>query len=168
MRLAATVAASSTPRRRSPRIRGGETRRAAENLAGAEYGGRSSFSDAEVNAADRDQQRAVVDVIREARPDLILTHSQGDYSGRPQRDYDSSSTAVSTPLCPSTQNCKPQPDRRSLPSTSSRRSSDTGFQLSEFVDISATFDTKVGMLRAHESQPTWLKRPQRWSTSSSR
>jgi LmbE family N-acetylglucosaminyl deacetylase len=32
-----------------------------------------------------------------------------------------------------------------------------GFRPSEFVDISATIETKVAMLEAHESQLTWLK-----------
>ena len=50
-------------------IRGAEARRAAE-ICGAEYA-TLGFSDAEINAADRDQQDAVVDVIRDARPDLI-------------------------------------------------------------------------------------------------
>ena len=56
-----------------------EARKAAE-ICGAEYA-TLGFSDAEINAADRDQQHAVIDVIRDARPDLIITHSRGDYMG---------------------------------------------------------------------------------------
>src|SRR6266487_2460745 len=59
------------------RIRGEEARRAAA-VAGAEYA-TLGFSDAEINAADRVQQRAVVDLVRDARPDLIVTHFPDDY-----------------------------------------------------------------------------------------
>ena len=39
------------------------------------------FSDGEINAADPEQQRAVIDLVRDSRPDLIITHSPGDYMG---------------------------------------------------------------------------------------
>src|SRR5687768_16061526 len=52
------------------RIRGEEARRAAE-VAGAEYVA-LGFSDCEVLASDPDQRRAVVDLVRDARPDLII------------------------------------------------------------------------------------------------
>ena len=58
-------------------IRLGEARRAAE-IAGAEHV-TLGFTDGEVNAADPDQRRAVVDLVREARPDVIVTHSPNDY-----------------------------------------------------------------------------------------
>src|SRR5437660_522369 len=35
--------------------------------------------DSEINAADPDQRRAVVDLVREARPDVIITHFPVDY-----------------------------------------------------------------------------------------
>jgi LmbE family N-acetylglucosaminyl deacetylase len=59
------------------RIRGEEAWRAA-SVAGAEHA-TLGFSDSEINAADPDQRRAVVDLVREARPDLIITHFPGDY-----------------------------------------------------------------------------------------
>ena len=59
------------------RIRDGEARRAAE-LAGAEHAA-LGLSDGEVYASDPAQRRLVVDLVRDARPDLIITHSPGDY-----------------------------------------------------------------------------------------
>ena len=61
------------------RIRGEEARRAAE-ICGAEYA-TLGLSDGEISAADREQQRLVVDLVREARPDLIITHYPHDYMG---------------------------------------------------------------------------------------
>ena len=122
------------------RIRGGEARRAAE-ICGAEYA-TLGFSDAEINAADRDQQRAVTDVIREARPDLILTHSQGDcsfYAALPLYETRKPYHSEITPIY------------------FIETIMGHGFQPREFVDISNTFDTKVAMLQAHESQLVWLK-----------
>src|SRR4051812_41653882 len=58
-------------------IRRREARRAAE-IAGAEHV-TLGFTDGEVDASDRDQRTAVVDLVREARPDVILSHSPNDY-----------------------------------------------------------------------------------------
>ncbi len=52
------------------RIRAAEAARAAE-IAGAEYVS-LGLSDGEVNAADPEQRLVVVDLVREARPDVIL------------------------------------------------------------------------------------------------
>ena len=136
------------------RIRGGEARRAAE-ICGAEYA-TLGFSDAEINAADRDQQRAVTDVIREARPDLILTHSQGDYMG----DHNEISRLVFDcsfyAALPLYQTRKPY-HSEITPIYFIETIMGHGFQPREYVDISNTFDTKVAMLQAHESQLVWLK-----------
>src|SRR5918997_1487871 len=59
------------------RIRAGEARDAAA-IAGAEHAS-LELSDGEVNAADPAQRRLVVDLVRDARPDVIITHSPGDY-----------------------------------------------------------------------------------------
>src|SRR5581483_804073 len=52
--------------------------RAAAAVAGAEHA-TLGFSDSEINASDPDQRRAVVDLVRDARPDLIITHYPSDY-----------------------------------------------------------------------------------------
>src|SRR5690242_11645815 len=61
------------------RIRSAEAKRAAE-LCGAEEA-TLGLSDGEVSAADPEQQRLVVDLVRETQPDVIITHSPGDYMG---------------------------------------------------------------------------------------
>src|SRR6184192_3605185 len=50
-------------------IRGAESRRAAE-IAGAEYT-TLGFSDGEILASDPEQRRGIVDLVREARPQVI-------------------------------------------------------------------------------------------------
>jgi len=136
------------------RIRGAEAYRAAE-ICGAEYA-TLGFSDGEINAADRSQQHAVVDLVRDARPDLILTHSQGDYMG----DHNEIAKLVFE--------CSFYATLPLYETGKSHHSSVTpiyhietimglGFQPTEFVDITATIETKVAMLEVHESQLTWLR-----------
>ena len=69
-------------------IRLREARRAAE-LAGAAHV-TLGFTDGEVDAGDDDQRAAMVDLVRDVRPDLIITHSTGDYMS----DHDETSKLV--------------------------------------------------------------------------
>jgi len=136
------------------RIRGAEARRAAE-ICGAEYA-TLGFSDGEINAADRSQQHAVVDLVRDARPDLILTHSQGDYMG----DHNEIAKLVFEcsfyATLPLYETGKPH-HSSVTPIYHIETIMGLGFQPTEFVDITATIETKVAMLEAHESQLTWLR-----------
>ena len=136
------------------RIRGVEARAAAV-VCGAEYA-TLGFSDCEINAADPSQQRAVVDLVREARPDLILTHSQGDYMG----DHNEIARLVFEcsfyATLPLFETAKPH-HSSVTPIYQIETIMGVGFQPTEFVDITATIDTKVAMLEAHESQLTWLR-----------
>ena len=136
------------------RIRAVEARRAAE-LAGAEYA-TLGLSDGEVLAADPDQRRLVIDLVREARPDLIITHSPGDYMG----DHNELSKLLfdcsfhaTLPLL--------ETARPLHASVTPLYYMDTvmglGFSPTEYVDVGEVIDTKVAMLEAHESQLTWLR-----------
>jgi LmbE family N-acetylglucosaminyl deacetylase len=135
-------------------IRGAEARRAAE-ICGAEYA-TLGFSDGEISAADRDQQRAVVDLVRDARPDLVITHSQGDYMG----DHNEISKLVFEcsfyATLPLYETGKPH-HFAVTPIYFMETIMGVGFQPTEYVDISATIETKAAMLEAHESQLTWLR-----------
>lgn len=135
-------------------IRGREAQRAAE-ICGADYVS-LGFNDAEINASDRDQQVAVIDVIRDARPDVIITHSTGDYMG----DHNEISRLVfdcsfyaALPLYDTG-----KPYHTEIPPIFYMETiMGHGFLPTEFVDVSSTIDTKVEMLEAHQSQLTWLK-----------
>ena len=136
------------------RIRGGEARRAAE-ICGAEYA-TLGFSDGEINAAEPEQKRLVVDLVRDARPDLVITHYPYDYMG----DHNEISKLVFEcsfyATLPLYETGKPH-HSSVTPIYHIETIMGLGFQPTEFVDITATIETKVAMLEAHESQLTWLR-----------
>ena len=135
-------------------LRWEEACRAAE-ICGAEP--RSlGLSDGEVNAADLEQRRLVIDLVRESRPDVIITHHPGDYMG----DHNETSKLVfdcsfhaTLPLLETTQtnytNVTPIYYMDTLMGL--------GFQPTEYVDVSSVMDTKTAMLEAHQSQLVWLR-----------
>jgi LmbE family N-acetylglucosaminyl deacetylase len=135
-------------------IRQGEAERAAE-IAGAEHV-TLGLSDCEVLAADRYQRRAVVELVRESRPDLIITHYPSDYMS----DHNEISKLVFDAsfhaTLPLFETNKP---RHSVvaPIYYMDTVMSLDFQPTEYVDVSETIDTKVAMLEAHQSQLTWLR-----------
>jgi LmbE family N-acetylglucosaminyl deacetylase len=135
-------------------IREREARRAAE-VAGAEHA-TLGLSDAEVNAGDPDQRRRVADLVREARPHLIITHYPQDYMS----DHNEISKLVFDcsfhATLPLYQTALPH---HSLvaPIYYMDTVMGIGFQPTDYVDVSGTIETKVAMLEAHESQLTWLR-----------
>ncbi len=113
------------------------------------------FSDGEVYAEDPAQRRQVVDLVRETRPDMVITHHPDDYM--------SDHTAVSRLVQDAT-------FLATVPLYVTRRAPhdlvapiyfmDTlmgvGFEPTEYVDIQDHFETKLAMLGAHRSQLRWL------------
>jgi len=97
-----------------------------------------------------------IDLIREARPDVILTHDPNDY--HPDHRvvsrlmFDASFVAGLPNI---------KTDHPAHPGVCPLIYFDTltgaGFLPTEFVDISDTFETKRAMLACHASQLTWLK-----------
>ena len=136
------------------RIRSEEAGRAAE-ICGAEATTLGQ-SDGDVNAADPKQRRLMIDLVRETRPDLIVTHHPGDYMG----DHNETSKLVfdcsyhaTLPLLETT-----KPNYRNVtPIYYTDTLMGLGFQPTEYVDVSAVIDTKTAMLEAHQSQLTWLR-----------
>lgn len=136
------------------RIRAEEARRAAE-IAGAECVS-LGLSDSEINAADPEQRRLVVDLVREARPDVIVTHFPDDYMSDhneiAQLVFDSSFHAT-LPLYETS-----RPPHPVVPPVYYMETvMGIGFSPAEYVDVSGTIETKVAMLEAHQSQLTWLR-----------
>jgi LmbE family N-acetylglucosaminyl deacetylase len=136
------------------RIRGAEARRAAE-IAGAEYT-TLGLSDGEILASNSEQRRLCVDLVREARPDVIITHSPGDY----MTDHNEVSKLVFdtsfVATLPLFETAKPNYPRVT-PIYYMETVSGLGFSPTEFVDVTSTIETKVAMLEAHESQLVWLR-----------
>jgi N-acetylglucosamine malate deacetylase 1 len=135
-------------------LRGEEARRAAQ-LCGAEAT-TLGLSDGEISAADAMQRRLVIDLVRETKPDVIITHHPGDYMS----DHNETSQLVfdcsfhaTLPLFetqkPNYENVTPIYYMDTLMGL--------GFQPTEYVDVSAVIDTKTAMLEAHQTQLTWLR-----------
>jgi N-acetylglucosamine malate deacetylase 1 len=136
------------------RIRLAEARRAAEVIGAGHV--TLGIDDCEVNAADPEHKRLVVDLVREARPDLIITHFPHDYMG----DHDEISKLVfessfyaTLPLY--------ETGKAHHSSVTPIYYMDTvfgvGFVPAEYVDVTETIDAKVAMLEAHVSQLSWLR-----------
>jgi len=136
------------------RIRSGEAKRAAE-ICGAEEA-TLGLSDGDVNAGDIEQRRLVVDLVRETRPDVIITHHPGDYMG----DHNETSRLVFEcsfhATLPLYETAKPN-YTNVTPIYYMDTIMGLGFQPTEYVDVSDMIETKTAMLEAHESQLTWLR-----------
>jgi N-acetylglucosamine malate deacetylase 1 len=135
-------------------IRLHEARRAAE-LVGATHI-TLGFSDGEVHAGDDDQRTAVIDLVRDVRPDLIITHSTGDYMS----DHDETSKLVFDcsfhATLPLLQTGRPYYETVT-PLYFMETVMGLGFHPTEYVDVTSTMETKVAMLEAHATQLTWLR-----------
>jgi N-acetylglucosamine malate deacetylase 1 len=136
------------------RTREAEARRAAE-IAGADHLS-LGLCDAEIDASDRGQRELVIDLVRETRPDVIITHAPSDYMS----DHNEISKLVfdcsfhaTLPLLETQQ---PHHDTVT-PIYFMDTLMGLDFVPTEYVDITETIDTKVAMLEAHASQLTWLR-----------
>jgi LmbE family N-acetylglucosaminyl deacetylase len=136
------------------RIRGEEARRAAD-VVGAGYA-TLGLPDGGVSAAAADHRRAMVDLVREARPDVIITHHPGDYMG----DHNEVSKLVFhasfVATLPLVETRLPH-HSRVTPLYYMETVAGLGFSPVEFVDVTEAIDAKVAMLEAHTSQLQWLR-----------
>ncbi len=135
-------------------MRAEEAKRAG-SLAGTEviWGG---FDDLEIfdnNKAARDK---MVDVIRYADPDLIITHSPDDYmpdhTAVSRLVFDASFTAT-LPNYPSKRNNA----AKLVPIFYMDTLAGVNFNPTVFVDITEEIDLKIKMLECHESQLVWMR-----------
>jgi LmbE family N-acetylglucosaminyl deacetylase len=135
-------------------IRLEEAQRAAA-VGGAEHV-TLGFTDGEVDASDRDQRIAVIDLVRTVRPDLLLTHWPDDYMS----DHNEISRLVFDcsfhATLPLYETGKPH-HGVVTPIYYFDTVMGLGFDPTEYVDVTTTIETKVAMLEAHESQLTWLR-----------
>lgn len=135
-------------------IRDREATRAAE-IAGA-TSQTLGISDCEIESADPRQRDLVIDLVRDVRPDLIITHYPDDYMS----DHNEISKLVFKAsfhaTLPLYKTGKPHHELVT-PIYYMDTLMGIAFQPTEFVDVSGVLDTKTAMLEAHESQVTWLR-----------
>lgn len=129
--------------------------RAAAALIGATHVS-MGLSDGEVSSADLRQRDAAIDVIRAARPDVLITHHPADYMPdhvETGRLFEEASFVATLPLYETT-----EPPHGVVPAVFYMDTlAGLGFSPTEYVDISSTLDTKLASLAAHESQVDWLR-----------
>jgi LmbE family N-acetylglucosaminyl deacetylase len=136
------------------RIRDAEARRAAE-IAGASYVA-LGLVDGDIIASDREQRRLIVDLVRQARPDLIITHHPDDYhsdhNDLSKLVFDCSFLATLPNLDTGVAHLPAVP-----PIYYMETFAGLAFNPTEFVDIGATIEVKLAMMSAHDSQVAWIR-----------
>ena len=109
-----------------------------------------------VNSGDMEQRNMIVDVIREAQPDVIITHDPSDYCS----DHTEVSKHVFAAAFSATvPHYKTKVDKVAPLAVIYYADTYTGLNFipTEYVDISDVIDTKLKMIDCHESQILWLK-----------
>ena len=136
-------------------MRAEEAKRAGA-LAGIEviHGG---FDDLEIYENNKQARDKMVDVIRYADPDLIITHNPNDYmpdhTSVSKLVFDASFTAT----LPNYYTEKKLKAAKLVPIYFMDTLAGVDFNPTIYVDITETIDLKIKMLNCHESQIVWMK-----------
>ncbi|HHW09020.1 MAG TPA: PIG-L family deacetylase [Firmicutes bacterium] len=130
---------------------------AAAALLDAEVLTLEGVGDGELVADDPAQRRAMVELIRRARPDVIITHTPDDY----MPDHVATSQLVFfASFFASTPNYKTgtAPHHEAVPPIFYMDTlAGANFLPEEYVDITDTLEIKLKMLECHQSQLVWLR-----------
>jgi len=106
-------------------------------------------------AYDQALRERIIDIIRIAKPDVLITHAPNDYMEdhrAASRLVEELSMAATIPNIPTAQ--PPHPPM--LPIYHMDTVAGIGFEPEVYVDIGDHFETKRRMLACHESQTAWL------------
>ena len=135
-------------------IRANEAKRAGA-MAGIEviWGG---FNDLDIYEENKEARDKMVDVIRYANPDFIITHDPNDYmpdhTAVSKLVFDAAFTAT-LPNYPT----KEKTVAKLVPIFYMDTLAGVGFNPEFYVDISKQIDLKMDMLECHESQLVWMR-----------
>ncbi len=135
------------------KIRREEARKAGE-LAGFQviWGG---FHDLDIYSENREARDRIVDIIREVKPDFIITHNPDDY----MPDHTATSKLVfDASFAATVPHYKTKVDGAIpvVPIFYMEASSGIGFVPTEYVDITDVMELKRKLFACHESQIKWL------------
>lgn len=142
-------------------IRANEAKKAG-SLAGIEVIS-VGFDDLEIYDNNKQARDKIVDVIRYANPDVIITHNPDDYmpdhTAVSRLVFDASFTATlpnytDYPHVFSSEDGAPA---KLVPIYYMDTVAGVNFVPTEYVDISDTIDLKMEMLECHESQLVWMR-----------
>lgn len=116
----------------------------------------ADFGDLTVNAANVEQQREIIRIIRYARPDVILTHDPNDYCSdhleTSKLVFNASFSASCPHFCPELGAATPV-----TPIYYCNTAGASNFIPTEYVDVTEVMELKGEMMRCHESQLVWLR-----------
>lgn len=112
--------------------------------------------DLDVNAAEKAQMDRLVEIIRAADPDFIITHAPNDYMGD---HVETSKLAFKASFMATVPHYEPQLGKacKVVPIFYMDNSNSVDSEPTEYVDITDELETKLQMLACHESQLVWLK-----------
>lgn len=142
-------------------IRAGEAKRAGA-MAGIEVIS-AGFDDLEIYDGNKEARDKIVDVIRYAQPDFIITHNPGDYmpdhTAVSKLVFDASFTATLPNYTnyPHRYSAMDGEPAKLVPIFYMDTLAGVDFQPTEYVDISEEIDLKIRMLECHESQLVWMR-----------
>jgi LmbE family N-acetylglucosaminyl deacetylase len=112
--------------------------------------------DGEIIASKETTRSLFIDLICSVQPDLVITHALNDYM--PDHVAVSQLVFDTTFLATLPGSSKKHPMAKKVPTLYYMDNlSGIGFQPTIYVDITDTFETKIEMLKQHQSQLVWLK-----------
>ena len=136
------------------KIRAAEAKKAG-SLAGIEVMG-GLFNDLDIYDNNKEARDRIVDVIKYAQPDFIITHNPDDY----MPDHTAVSRlvfdAAFTATLPNYASKYKEPAKL-VPIYYMDTLAGVNFNPTEFVDVSEEIDLKIKMLNCHESQIVWMR-----------
>ncbi len=133
-------------------IRAQEARNSAKIIGATVFGPISNDLDLFSN---RESRIKVVDIIRQAKPDIIITHSTNDYMADHVATGQIVFDAAFTATLPLFKTDYPAHEKI-MPIYSMDTSIGVGFDPELYIDITDYFETKKKMLLSHESQHKWI------------
>ena len=135
-------------------IRANEAKKAGA-MAGIEviWGG---FNDLDIYDNNKEARDKMVDIIKYANPDFIITHDPNDYmpdhTAVSRLVFDASFAAT----LPNYKTNEPNPTKL-VPIYYMDTLAGVGFNPTEYVDVTDEIDLKMDMLECHESQLVWMR-----------
>lgn len=105
--------------------------------------------------ADLEHRLAFIEMVRLARPDVVLAHDPEDYHPDHRVSYHLVRDAVFLATVPHVVTASPATTK--VPALFRMETSRPGFLPTDFVDISAVFEEKLKALRCHACQFDWIQ-----------
>lgn len=122
----------------------------------------AEFDDLEIYDNNKEARDKIVDIIRYANPDFIITHNPDDYmpdhTAVSRLVFDASFTATLPNYdYPRKYSDAQTPPAKLVPIYYMDTLAGVNFNPTEYVDISDVIDLKLDMLECHESQLVWMR-----------